>query len=61
MNTLAQNKITVKTVTTKTNQTNLTAYITLNILVSDAKHLSDIINVIDNVTGVYEVTRTTKN
>lgn len=61
MNTLAQNKITVKTVTAKTNQTNLTAYITLNILVSDTKHLSDIINVIDNVTGVYEVTRTTKN
>lgn len=61
MNVLAQNKVTVKTVTAKTNQTNLTAYVTLNLLVTDTKHLVDIINIIDNVTGVYEVVRTTKN
>jgi GTP pyrophosphokinase len=61
MNVLAQNKVTVKSVSASTNQNNLTAYINLNILVTDIKHLSDIIKFIDNVTGVFDVTRTTKN
>ena len=59
MNTMASLKVTVSSIHVKLNSTNLTVNITATILVSDAKRLFDISNILHSITGVYEVGRIT--
>lgn len=61
MNVLGQNKVSVKNVSANLNPTNLTANIALTLLVTDVKHLTDVMNTIKNITGVFEVNRSSKN
>ena len=59
MNTMASLKVTVSSINVKLNHTNLTVNIAATILVSDAKRLFDISNILHSITGVYEVNRVT--
>lgn len=57
LKTITNAKATVNSIHAKTNATNLTCTITATILISDAKRLVDIFNILYSVTGVFEVTR----
>jgi GTP pyrophosphokinase len=57
MGIFAQLKVNVTSISAKSNYQTLRAIVQATILVSDAKRLSDIFNVLQNVSGVYEVKR----
>ncbi len=57
MGIFAQLKVNVSSISAKANQTTLRASVQVTILVSDAKRLNDIFNVLLNIHGVYEVKR----
>ncbi len=57
MMTLTSNKVTVNSIHAKLNNSNLTATFAMTIMISDAKRLNDICNVLRSVTGIYKITR----
>ena len=57
MKTISNAKAVVSSIHAKLHPTNLTCSISATVMVSDAKRLNDIFNVIYGVTGVYEVSR----
>ena len=57
MSCLANAKVTVSSIHARLAQSSLTAIVTATILVSDAKRLFDIFNILHSVTGLYKVTR----
>lgn len=57
MGIFAQLKVNVSSISAKANQSTLRASVQVTILVSDAKRLNDIFNILLNVHGVYEVKR----
>ena len=57
MNVLTSSKVSIASINAKTIPQNFSAIITATILVTDAKRLNDIFNILHGVTGVYEITR----
>lgn len=57
LSTLSIAKVAPSSVHASTNNTNFSATITATLMVSDAKRLNDIFNIIQNIPGVYSVTR----
>lgn len=57
MKTLANAKATVTSIHAKSNNTNLTCNISATLMVSDAKRLNDIFNILYGVIGIYEISR----
>lgn len=57
LNTLSVAKVNASSVHANTNSTSCSASITATLLVSDSKRLTDIFNIIQNIPGVYTVTR----
>jgi len=54
---LTSNKVSVNNLHARSNPTNLTCVITMTLMVSDAKRLTDVSNNLKSVTGVYKITR----
>ena len=61
MNTLTQHKVQVLDIHASRNTQTLTSDITMSIQVKDANHLIDVMNIIRNVSSVYDVKRTSRN
>ena len=61
MNTLTQHKVQVLDIHASRNNQTLTTSITMSIQVKDATHLVDVMNIIRNVSSVYDVNRTSRN
>lgn len=61
MNTLTQHKVQVLDIHASRNTQTLTTDITMSIQVKDATHLIDVMNIIRNVSSVYDVKRTSRN
>ena len=61
MNTLTQHKVYVNEIHASKNTQYLTSSISMSIMVKDATHLLDIMNVLRNVGNVYDVKRTSRN
>ena len=59
MNVLTNNKISIASINARAIPQNFSAIITATILVSDAKRLNDIFNILHGVTGVYTISRVT--
>ena len=59
MNTLSSAKVPLNSIHAKLNNTNLTVNIAATILISDAKRLFDVCNILHSITGVYNVSRVT--
>ncbi len=57
LSTLSIAKVSPSSVHASTNNANFSATITATLMVSDAKRLNDIFNIISNIPGVYSVTR----
>ncbi len=57
MGIFSQQKVVLSAINARLHQANMTSTITATILVSDAKRLHDIFNILLNITGVYEVNR----
>ena len=57
MHTLTAQKVTLMNLNARANPNTLITTITVSFYVSDAKRLSDIFNVLKNITGIYNVTR----
>ncbi len=57
MSTLSANKISVSTITAKLHPQTMNTTISATIFVSDAKRLTDIFNILLNISSVYEITR----
>ena len=57
MGVFSQLKVSVTNLTASLHPTTLTTTVNLTIMVSDAKRLNDIFNVLLNVAGVYEIHR----
>lgn len=57
LSTLSIAKVSPSSVHASTNNANFSATITATLMVSDAKRLNDIFNIIQNIPGVYNVTR----
>ena len=57
MKILTNAKATVTNIHAKANPTNLSCNISVTLLISDAKRLNDIFNILYGVTGIYKVTR----
>ena len=61
MNTLTQHKVQVLDIHASKNNQTFTTSITMSIQVKDATHLVDVMNIIRNVSSVYDVKRTSRN
>ena len=61
MNVLSQNKINVMEITATSHKQELTATLYATVLVKDASHLQNVINILTNVPNVYEVKRSQRN
>ena len=59
MNTLSSLKVPLNSIHAKLNNQNLTVNIAATLLISDAKRLIDVCNILHSITGVFEVTRVT--
>lgn len=57
MSTFSANKVSVSTITAKLHPQTMNTTVSATIFVSDAKRLTDIFNIILNISSVYEVTR----
>ena len=57
MSVLTANKVSIANINARAVPQNFTAVITATILVTDAKRLNDIFNILHGITGVYEITR----
>ena len=57
MNVLSSNKVSIASINARAVPTNFSAIITATILVTDAKRLNDIFNILHGVTGIYTITR----
>jgi (p)ppGpp synthase/HD superfamily hydrolase len=56
MTTLTNNKVTLSNLNARINS-NMTCTVAVTLMVSDAKRLNDIFNILTNVSGVYSVGR----
>ena len=61
MNILTQHKIQVLEIHASRNNQTLTTSISMAIMVKDANHLLDVMNIVRNITSVYDVKRISRN